>query len=64
MYARKSASVAVVGSIYRPMWSDWNWLHDWVIDGVSDWCLGEDFDEGVLLIANKMKNRKNVYSRF
>ena len=31
--------MAVVGGIGR--------LHDWVVGGVSDWCLGEDFDESV-----------------
>ena len=29
------------------MWSVGNWLHDWVVGGVSDWCLGEDFDKSV-----------------
>ena len=29
------------------MGSDWDWLHDWVVGGVSDWRLGEDFDESV-----------------
>ncbi len=29
------------------MGSDWDWLHDWVVGGVSDWRLGEDFVESV-----------------
>ena len=29
------------------MGSDWDWLHDWVVGGVSDRRLGEDFDKGV-----------------
>ena len=29
------------------MGSDWDWLHDWIVGGVSDRRLGEDFDKGV-----------------